>query len=110
MIARGRSIDWLRKRSRRPNLEPIEDGSDVAMESMEQGSVSRVTDDRMRLAMQTLSSQTQELFRMHFELGQTHPEIAEETGLPLGTVKTKLRRGLIELRSMMRKQIEREEA
>ena len=32
LIARGRSIDWLRKRSRRPSLEPLEEGLDVALE------------------------------------------------------------------------------
>ena len=33
----------------------------------------------------------------------THPEIAEKTGLPLGTVKTRLRRGLIEVRNQLRR-------
>ncbi len=102
LIARGRSIDWLRKRSRRPSLEPIEEGLDVSVEAMNQGTLSRVGSDEMRLAIQSLSKQTQELFRMHFELGQTHPEIAESTGLALGTVKTKLRRGLVELRSAIK--------
>lgn len=33
----------------------------------------------------------------------THPEIAERTGLPLGSVKTRLRRGLIEVRNNLRR-------
>jgi DNA-directed RNA polymerase specialized sigma24 family protein len=32
----------------------------------------------------------------------THPEISEKTGLPLGTIKTRLRRSLIEVRNKLR--------
>jgi RNA polymerase sigma-70 factor (ECF subfamily) len=50
-----------------------------------------------------LPEATRELFTLHFEEGLTHPEIVEQTGLPLGTVKTKLRRGLIEMRDRLRR-------
>jgi DNA-directed RNA polymerase specialized sigma24 family protein len=32
----------------------------------------------------------------------THPEISEKTSLPMGTIKTRLRRGLIEVRDKLR--------
>jgi RNA polymerase sigma-70 factor (ECF subfamily) len=40
---------------------------------------------------------------LFFQDGFTHPEIAEKTGLPLGTVKTRLRRGLITLRDQLQR-------
>jgi RNA polymerase sigma-70 factor (ECF subfamily) len=43
------------------------------------------------------------LFVLHFEKGMTHAEIAELTGQPLGSVKTRLRRGLIEARALLQR-------
>ena len=56
----------------------------------------------VREALKMLPEETRMLFTLHFEEGMTHPEIVEKTGLPLGTVKTRLRRGLIELRNHLR--------
>ncbi|HYY89695.1 MAG TPA: sigma factor-like helix-turn-helix DNA-binding protein, partial [Chloroflexota bacterium] len=39
-----------------------------------------------------------DLIRRAFVIGQTHQEIAAETGLPLGTVKSRIRLGLVKLR------------
>ena len=98
LIARRRGIDWLRKHSRQPKLEVISDD----IEQPEQTSACAPFDaDRIKLALQKLPEATQRLFSLHFDEGMTHPEIATETGLPIGTVKTKLRRGLISMRSAM---------
>ena len=56
----------------------------------------------VRQALAKLTDKTRGIFTLHFEQGMTHPEIVEKTGLPLGTVKTRLRRGLIELRNQLR--------
>ncbi|MFZ4574922.1 MAG: sigma-70 family RNA polymerase sigma factor [Phycisphaerales bacterium] len=48
-----------------------------------------------------LSSEQQRVLRMNVELGLTHELIAQATGMPLGTVKTHARRGLIKLREML---------
>ncbi|MEM7387922.1 MAG: sigma-70 family RNA polymerase sigma factor [Verrucomicrobiota bacterium] len=101
LVARRRSIDWLRKQSRRPKLEPITD--EIEMGHTGDSAIrSRMDTEQIGLAMQQLPARTQELFRLHFEKGMTHPEIAKATGLALGTVKTTLRRGLIEMRDRMR--------
>ena len=42
------------------------------------------------------------MFSLHFEMGLTHDEIAQQTQIPIGTVKTKLRRGLIEARKLLK--------
>jgi DNA-directed RNA polymerase specialized sigma24 family protein len=43
-----------------------------------------------------------DLIRRSFVSGQSHQQIAEETGLPLGTVKSRIRLGLDKLRCAMR--------
>ncbi|NBQ03144.1 MAG: hypothetical protein EBU27_08010 [Opitutae bacterium] len=53
-------------------------------------------------ALRKLPEGTLELFSLHFEKGMSHDEISKHTGIPVGTVKTKLRRGLIEARKLVR--------
>jgi len=48
-------------------------------------------------ALENLPADIQTLFRYHFGKGLSHSVIAKETGLSLGTVKTRLRSGLLEL-------------
>jgi RNA polymerase sigma-70 factor (ECF subfamily) len=52
-------------------------------------------------AFQELSSDQQRVLRMSVEQGLTHELIAQSTGMPLGTVKTHARRGLIRLRQIL---------
>ncbi len=56
-----------------------------------------------REALKQLPEDTQQIFSLHFDQGMTHPEIVVATGLPLGTIKTRLRRGLIEVRNILAK-------
>jgi RNA polymerase sigma-70 factor (ECF subfamily) len=53
-------------------------------------------------ALRELPEDTLELFSLHFEKGMSHNEISKQTGIPIGTVKTKLRRGLIKARKLVR--------
>ncbi len=100
MLARRRAIDWLRKQGRRPDLEPLSEASLEVRASSKHPS-SAVDHGSVMQALQRLPDETQRLFRFHFEGGLSHSEIAKETGLSLGTVKTRLRRGLLELRTIM---------
>lgn len=100
LLARRRSIDAVRKLSRQPDLKPLTEEMDLMMTTESSGM--GVDRDRVQLAIKTLPARTRELFQMHFQLGMTHPEIAEKTNLPLGTVKTTLRRGLLELRKTIK--------
>ena len=52
--------------------------------------------------LRTLPEDTLTVFSLHFEKGMTHEEISKETDIALGTVKTKLRRGLIEARKLLK--------
>ena len=80
----------------------LEDVSDQLENPEDSSGMSPIDSDKIHNALQKLPADTLQLFTLHFDKGMTHPEISRETGIPIGTVKTKLRRGLVALRSMMR--------
>lgn len=103
VLARRRSIDYIRKEKRSPIDQQ---GMDSEYISSLPAATSKPIDcesQNIRAAIKQLSTETQKIFNLHFDKGMTHPEIVESTGLPLGTIKTRLRRGLIEVRNMLRK-------
>jgi len=106
MLARRRAIDFARKENRRPKHEPLPDSESIHQASIESTTAIRCDSQEVRAALRILSEDTQQIFSLHFDQGMTHPEIVEKTGIPLGTVKTRLRRGLIEVRNHLR-QLER---
>lgn len=90
-IARNRRIDQQRRSNIRvfddtdPGLQPEpEPTADARLEGEDR-------DAQVRLALAELPSEQQELLRAAFFLGQSHSEIAAVTGLPLGTVKSRIR-------------------
>ena len=103
MLARRRAIDYARKESRRPKLEPMPEAESLPQSAVDSTASVSCDSANVRAALKDLPEETQQIFALHFEQGMTHPEIVKETGLPLGTVKTRLRRGLIELRNKLRR-------
>jgi len=95
VITRNRAIDALRKR------RPETDISDVvvSVEPDLAGSAdwSRAL-GKIRGVLGTMPAAQRSALEMSFFEGLTHPEIAEKTGEPLGTVKTRIRSGLLTLR------------
>ena len=97
-IARNRQIDILRraKHRRLEGHEPIffateEPGVDTVFEGEER-------DARVRAALAKIPDEQMQLVRAAFFLGQSHSEIASATGLPLGTVKSRIRLAFERLR------------
>ncbi len=90
-IARFKAIDHLRAVGRRPSTPTDE------MEGLEptEPQVDQVV-DRMVLAtaLQALPQARREVVELGFFEDLSHPEIAEKLDLPLGTVKSHMRRGL----------------
>jgi RNA polymerase sigma-70 factor (ECF subfamily) len=100
LIARRRSIDQLRRRERQPGFDPLEAAETI--EAPDHSAAPAAIDaETLRHSVAALPEDTRELFQLFFDEGFTHPEIAERTGLPLGTVKTRLRRGLLALRDRL---------
>ncbi len=63
-----------------------------------------VNDDRdahIRAAVSRLQEEQREMLRAAFFLGQSHSQIAEATGLPLGTVKSRIRLAFGKLRKVL---------
>lgn len=102
MVTRRRAIDFLRRQGRQPGFEPLESAASLPDPAEETSTISCHA-DAVKSSLAVLPSETRQLFDLFFENGFTHPEIAEKTGLPLGTVKTRLRRGLLTLRDHLRR-------
>lgn len=90
-VARNRRIDLLR-RDKSGLLDPDEPAFHPSqIEMPDAGLDDRQRDERVRAAMADLPEEQMELVRAAFFLGLTHTEISEQTGLPLGTVKSRIR-------------------
>jgi RNA polymerase sigma-70 factor (ECF subfamily) len=99
-LARRRLIDRYRTDARRLDTEHLDEqraGGLSGNGGMEQA----VEVERVAQAMQALDPQQRRLIEMNIVRGLTHSEIVEATDLPLGTVKSHLRRGLLRLRSLI---------
>ncbi|MBS0125717.1 sigma-70 family RNA polymerase sigma factor [Thetidibacter halocola] len=100
-IARNRKIDILR-RTRRPEPEDIPwgpesepDQADIVMLQQES--------ERLGEAIASLPEKQRELIEKAYFGDLSHSEIAEQTGLPLGTIKSRIRLALERLRHAMDK-------
>lgn len=98
-IARRRLIDRLRRR----RLKTSELAMDVASPKAATTPADELTEEARAASevLERLSEAQQTAIRMAVLHGLTHEEVAEATGMPLGTVKTHIRRGLIKMREML---------
>lgn len=98
-IARNRKIDIIR-RYRRPEPEELPWGPEA---EPEQADVLALQQDSARLAMalKDLPPKQRHLIERAFFGDMTHSEIAAETGLPLGTIKSRIRLAIERLRHSM---------
>jgi RNA polymerase sigma-70 factor (ECF subfamily) len=96
VIARHRSIDRLRQR--RPETD-IEDCVLASATDLRDETERSLVIDKVRVVMGEMAPGQREAMEMAFFQGLTHTEIAEQTGEPLGTVKTRIRSGLQMLRA-----------
>lgn len=94
LIARRRVIDRQRQVARTPQPEPIEEDSasheEPGYSDVDMGDEAR----RAHEVLSRLKPEHRRLILMSVVDGLTHQEIATSTGIPLGTVKSQIRRGL----------------
>lgn len=98
MIARRRLIDRLRKR-RSDEVGMPEELAAAAPETSDR-EVSEEAGEAMKV-LSTLGDDQQRVLRLAILHGLPHERIAASTGLPLGTVKTHIRRGLMKVRERL---------
>lgn len=101
-IARRRLIDRLRRNARRPEFGSLEELETLGFATPGTGGETCVEAERAAAAVAQLRPEEQRLLELSVVQGLSHGEIAEHTQLPLGTVKTQIRRGLIRVREILR--------
>lgn len=100
MLTWSRASDRRRRRKPESSLETLHpEALSAAYTGCEENSGANemeafVEGHRVRLALAGLRSEQRQLLLMAFFEGASHAEIAERTGMPLGTVKSHIRRGM----------------
>ncbi len=99
-IARNRKIDALRKQ-RRPEPEDLPWGPE-AEPDQEDALLLQQESERLGEALRQLPAKQRELIERAYYGDMSHSEIAAQTGLPLGTIKSRIRLALERLRHEMK--------
>lgn len=100
MVARRRLIDRLRKRTREVAADSMPEGFDIPDERYEtEARTAGGMDARSVLAR--LTPMQRRFIERHLLDGKTQDEIARESQVPLGTVKSHIRRGLLKARALL---------
>jgi RNA polymerase sigma factor (sigma-70 family) len=101
-IARNRAIDWRRAQGKRVSVPieealPIPDTAPLASEAMEASERAY----RLRECLEELDARPRDAIRTAFFDGLSYSELSEAAAVPLGTIKSWVRRGLIKLRDCL---------
>jgi RNA polymerase sigma-70 factor, ECF subfamily len=100
-IARNRAIDRLRANSSRARVLESAAAPCRSPEDPEAHASGRETQRAVARALEALPAPQKELIEQAYFLGLTQSELAERFGLPLGTVKTRIRSAMATLREQL---------
>ncbi len=107
-LARNRGIDHTRSRRHKEQLQTDRDTEDTIFPILESDSYNpldgTIARERSRLLKDVLSeipSEQKEVIKIAYFGGFSQSEIAEKLNLPLGTVKTRMRQGMIKLKDLI---------
>jgi RNA polymerase sigma-70 factor (ECF subfamily) len=104
-VTRNRALDVLRSRASQTAGEiPSDIPVDGAIDDLV---FAKIDSQRVRTALAALPDEQRAPIEMGFFGGITHEEIARRTGIPLGTVKTRIRSGLRRLRGELQSTVSR---
>ncbi len=109
MIARSRALDLRRSRSaesnRRDQAKPVDGIAPTETDgemTIDPTVLQEEESDQVHGALASLTPEQREAIRMSFYNGLSHQEIAQALQIPVGTIKSRLRQGLIQLREHFR--------
>jgi RNA polymerase sigma-70 factor (ECF subfamily) len=104
-VTRNRALDVLRSPASRTEAEiPVDLATDGTVDDIV---FAKIDSQRVRTALAALPAEQRSPIEMGFFGGITHEEIARRTGIPLGTVKTRIRSGLRRLRDDLQSAVSR---
>jgi RNA polymerase sigma-70 factor (ECF subfamily) len=98
VITRNRAIDALRRRRPQDDIEDVIVSVDPDLASVAERSRAM---EKVRGALQAMPPAQRAALELAYFEGLSHSEIAEKTGEPLGTIKTRIRTGLLSLRRVL---------
>ncbi|TDL30687.1 sigma-70 family RNA polymerase sigma factor [Jeotgalibacillus sp. S-D1] len=99
-MTRNMALDLIRKQSKRPTVEyeerdSLQEASETPEVMLEEKEQTRL----VRRAVTKLKKDQQHIIELFYFQGLTHEKIADRTGLPLGTVKGRIRLALKHLKT-----------
>lgn len=95
VITRNRAVDMLRKR--RPQTEISDNMMSIEPDMASETDRGRAV-DKVRAVLKEMPAAQRSALEMAYFEGYSHSEISAKTGEPLGTIKTRIRAGLMILR------------
>jgi RNA polymerase sigma-70 factor, ECF subfamily len=104
-IARRALIDRIRSHRRQPQEVSIDDVQELSTPAGGMGAEACAEASRAALALEQLRPEQRQVIALAVVSGLSQSEIAAKTGMPLGTVKTMMRRGLLHVRQMLGEEV-----
>jgi len=98
VVARNRAIDQLRQRR---SAEPVDEVVLASNTNLQSEAERSIIMQKVQGIIGNLPNEQQQSLQLAFFEGLSHSEIAEKTGQPLGTVKTRIRSALTSLRKRL---------
>lgn len=101
MIARRRLIDKIRHSARRISADSLDDVLSEPFTRSDKAMQMGLEAEQAAEAMRNLRPEQQQVLKLSIVGGMSHQEISDATGMPLGTVKTHARRGILQVREFL---------
>lgn len=101
MIARRRLIDRIRFSSRRISADALDEVMTEPVDRADRKMQTSLEANDAVKALNALRPEQREVLQLSIVQGLSHQEIANKTGMPLGTVKTHARRGILQAREFL---------
>jgi RNA polymerase sigma-70 factor (ECF subfamily) len=101
MLAHRRAVDRVRSEEKAAHRELRAATAEIAYDDVMEAVEARLDRERVRRCLDTLTRLQRESITLAYYRGYTYAEVAELLGLPAGTVKTRMRDGLVRLRDCL---------
>jgi RNA polymerase sigma factor (sigma-70 family) len=101
MLTRSRALDRLRRKSKGQKEQEIAKEMPIATPALDHELLVQDRIDRVKKALAQLPAEQRQVLEMAYFDGLTHLEIALKINVPLGTIKTRIRLGIMKLKQIL---------